>query len=308
MTPEPERNDRPCHRRTEKGPRRLRGRAGAALPQAPHGRPLHLPRPHGPGRLRPRRRGAERAAAPAHRPVDGHLSVRGRGPPPRQPRQQPGDPPRRGQLDDRRQGHRPLRAHRPGRAGQGRAHARHAGLGRPADRKRGRRPLLRQPRTGRPAVLRARRPVRPPDRRRGVRGQGQGADPFAAVLCPLGDAGRDRGGVAGRISRAGRLCRQGRGRGRGPDLPRRPDDGVRAGPDRGLQGVAAVDGDAAGRRADRPAADLWNFVASTQDRLDAAKADWKAGRFVLPPDDKGEFIPLPEETYTGPMHKPEASA
>ncbi len=52
----------------------------------------------------------------------------------------------------------------------------------------------------------------------------------------------------------------------------------------------------------------WNFVASTQDRLDAAKADWKAGRFVLPPDDKGEFIPLPEETYTGPMHKPEASA
>ena len=39
----------------------------------------------------------------------------------------------------------------------------------------------------------------------------------------------------------------------------------------------------------------WNFVASSQDRIEAAKADWKAGRMALPPADDGEIIPLPEE-------------
>jgi redox-sensitive bicupin YhaK (pirin superfamily) len=39
----------------------------------------------------------------------------------------------------------------------------------------------------------------------------------------------------------------------------------------------------------------WNFVASSQARLDAAKADWKAGRMALPHEDNLEFIPLPEE-------------
>lgn len=38
----------------------------------------------------------------------------------------------------------------------------------------------------------------------------------------------------------------------------------------------------------------WNFVASSEQRLEQAKADWKAGRMTLPPDDDGEFIPLPE--------------
>ena len=38
----------------------------------------------------------------------------------------------------------------------------------------------------------------------------------------------------------------------------------------------------------------WNFVASTRERIEAAKADWKAGRFALPPDDNESFIPLPE--------------
>lgn len=38
----------------------------------------------------------------------------------------------------------------------------------------------------------------------------------------------------------------------------------------------------------------WNFVASTDARLEQAKADWKAGRMTLPPDDNAEFIPLPE--------------
>ena len=39
----------------------------------------------------------------------------------------------------------------------------------------------------------------------------------------------------------------------------------------------------------------WNFVASSQARIDAAKADWKAGRMALPHEDDLEFIPLPDE-------------
>jgi redox-sensitive bicupin YhaK (pirin superfamily) len=38
----------------------------------------------------------------------------------------------------------------------------------------------------------------------------------------------------------------------------------------------------------------WNLVSSSQGRIDQAKADWKAGRMALPPDDNAEFIPLPE--------------
>lgn len=37
----------------------------------------------------------------------------------------------------------------------------------------------------------------------------------------------------------------------------------------------------------------WNFVASTPERLEQAKADWKDGRFEKVPGDD-EFIPLPE--------------
>ena len=39
----------------------------------------------------------------------------------------------------------------------------------------------------------------------------------------------------------------------------------------------------------------WNFVSSSQERMDAAKADWAAGRMKLPPGDEEEFIPLPDE-------------
>ena len=38
----------------------------------------------------------------------------------------------------------------------------------------------------------------------------------------------------------------------------------------------------------------WNFVSSRQDRIEAAKADWKAGRFPAVPGET-EFIPLPEK-------------
>jgi hypothetical protein len=39
----------------------------------------------------------------------------------------------------------------------------------------------------------------------------------------------------------------------------------------------------------------WNFVSSSRERIEQAKADWKAGRFTLPPNDHDEFIPLPED-------------
>ena len=42
----------------------------------------------------------------------------------------------------------------------------------------------------------------------------------------------------------------------------------------------------------------WNFVASSQEKIEAAKEawrkeDWGQGRFDLPPDDRAEFIPAP---------------
>ncbi|MEQ9327394.1 MAG: pirin family protein [Rhodospirillales bacterium] len=39
----------------------------------------------------------------------------------------------------------------------------------------------------------------------------------------------------------------------------------------------------------------WNLVSSSKDRIEQAKADWKAGRFPKVPGDVEEFIPLPEE-------------
>jgi pirin-like protein len=38
----------------------------------------------------------------------------------------------------------------------------------------------------------------------------------------------------------------------------------------------------------------WNFVSSSQERMDKARKDWKEGRFPKIPEDKVEFIPLPE--------------
>ncbi len=40
----------------------------------------------------------------------------------------------------------------------------------------------------------------------------------------------------------------------------------------------------------------WNFVSSSKERLEQAKADWRAGRMKLPDADDQEFIPLPEPT------------
>jgi redox-sensitive bicupin YhaK (pirin superfamily) len=51
-----------------------------------------------------------------------------------------------------------------------------------------------------------------------------------------------------------------------------------------IVGGAAMDG---------PRHIWWNFVSSRRDRIDQAKADWKAGRFDRVAGDS-EFIPLPE--------------
>jgi redox-sensitive bicupin YhaK (pirin superfamily) len=37
----------------------------------------------------------------------------------------------------------------------------------------------------------------------------------------------------------------------------------------------------------------WNFVSSSKERIEQAKADWRAGRMKLPDADHDEFIPLP---------------
>lgn len=39
----------------------------------------------------------------------------------------------------------------------------------------------------------------------------------------------------------------------------------------------------------------WNFVSSSKERLEQAKADWRAQRMKLPDLDHGSFIPLPPE-------------
>jgi len=39
----------------------------------------------------------------------------------------------------------------------------------------------------------------------------------------------------------------------------------------------------------------WNFVSSSRERIEQAKADWRAGRMKLPDHDNRERIPLPED-------------
>jgi hypothetical protein len=48
-----------------------------------------------------------------------------------------------------------------------------------------------------------------------------------------------------------------------------------------------------GEPLDGPRHVWWNFVSSSRERIEQAKADWKAGRFAPVPGDT-EFIPLPE--------------
>jgi redox-sensitive bicupin YhaK (pirin superfamily) len=49
-----------------------------------------------------------------------------------------------------------------------------------------------------------------------------------------------------------------------------------------------------GATLDGPRHIWWNFVSSSRERIEQAKAEWKAGRFDTVPGDAEEFIPLPE--------------
>jgi len=49
-----------------------------------------------------------------------------------------------------------------------------------------------------------------------------------------------------------------------------------------------------GEPMDGPRHIWWNFVSSDQDRIRAAKEDWKSGRFAIVPGDETEFISFPE--------------
>ena len=113
--------------------------------------------------------------------------------------------------------------------------------------------------------------------------------PQAAI--PLPDDHEDRGVyvLAGSVTVGGQSFEAGR------MLVFRPGDRIslRAG-DQGarimLLGGATMDG---------PRHIWWNFVASSRERIDAAREAWRAGdwahgRFRLPPDDAAEFIPAPE--------------
>ncbi len=108
---------------------------------------------------------------------------------------------------------------------------------------------------------------------------------------PLPDDHEDRGVyvLTGEVSCAGQVFAAGR------MLVFRPGDrvSVTAGP---LGARVMVLG---GATMDGPRHIWWNFVASSKDRIDAAReawraGDWRHGRFQLPPGDDADFIPAPD--------------
>lgn len=113
-------------------------------------------------------------------------------------------------------------------------------------------------------------------------------DPGAGL--PVPDNHEDRGAyvLEGEVEIAGQVFDQGK------MMVFRPGDRVsmKAGPQGArvmLLGGATMDG---------PRHIWWNFVASSKERIEAAKeawraGDWENGRFQLPPGDDAEFIPLP---------------
>jgi hypothetical protein len=39
----------------------------------------------------------------------------------------------------------------------------------------------------------------------------------------------------------------------------------------------------------------WNFIHSSLERIEAARAEWRAGRIPLPPGDTESFAPAPPD-------------
>jgi hypothetical protein len=113
--------------------------------------------------------------------------------------------------------------------------------------------------------------------------------PGAAI--PLPDDHEDRGAyvLAGSVTVGGQAFEAGR------MLVFRPGDriGLRA----GAEGARVML--LGGQTMDGPRFIWWNFVASSRERIEAAKEAWRAGdwahgRFRLPPGDDAEWIPAPE--------------
>jgi redox-sensitive bicupin YhaK (pirin superfamily) len=113
--------------------------------------------------------------------------------------------------------------------------------------------------------------------------------PGAAI--PLPDDHEDRGVyiLDGTVSVGGQTFEPGR------MLVFRPGDRVSV--QAGEQGARIML--LGGATMDGPRFIWWNFVASSRERIDAAReawraGDWQHGRFRLPPDDDKEFIPAPD--------------
>ena len=116
------------------------------------------------------------------------------------------------------------------------------------------------------------------------------ADLAPGAVLPLPDGHEDRGlyVVAGGLEIAGQSFDAGR------MMTFRPGDrlSLKAGPE-GAR-LILLGGETLGG----PRYIWWNFVASSREKIEAAKAawaagDWTHGRFHLPPGDDAEFIPLP---------------
>lgn len=112
----------------------------------------------------------------------------------------------------------------------------------------------------------------------------------AGTLLPMPDDHEDRGLYVseGEISIAGQAFKAGH------MMVFRPGDAISV--KAGEQGARIMV--LGGETLNGPRYIWWNFVASSEERIEQAKADWRAGkwqdgRFALPPDDNAEFIPLP---------------
>jgi len=120
-------------------------------------------------------------------------------------------------------------------------------------------------------------------------------------LSTVTSAGGGRGAAdAGWARGAGGLCAVGLGGGVGggvragsdADLPGGRSAGVAGGGGRGAGVVVGRGGDG------RAAVSVLDFVSSSRERIEQAKAHWRAGRFGSVPGDEREFIPRPEGRET----------
>jgi redox-sensitive bicupin YhaK (pirin superfamily) len=59
-----------------------------------------------------------------------------------------------------------------------------------------------------------------------------------------------------------------------------------------------------GARLEKPRFMWWNFVSTSQERIEQAKKDWRERAFPLIPDDDKEFVPLPENNFPKPPSPP----